>query len=469
MQGLLRIWKTFLDYFGEEGFLQKLEQKDKKAVVQFIDHSFVFSAAWSLCISIEGPYRRPFDKYFKEVCNGEIENLKKFNNRKILPPILDRGTIYDYVYKPETQEWAGWMKLVSEDDLGNFPASKQPQEIIVTTTDTIRYSYIQEWFINNSIPFLFCGPTGTGKSVYIQNVLLNTLSKDKFITIEIGFSAQTRAIQVQNIVDEKLQKIRRDTFGPAFGMKQIIFIDDLNMPKVEEYGAQPPIEILRQFLDQGGWYDLTGTHPFKNIIDTMLCCAMGPPGGGKSFITPRFQRHMNVVSFANADETIMNTIFRTILKWFFKTRDFNSEVQGMEKKIVEATMKVYYKIQEDLKPTPLKSHYTFNLRDFSKVICGICLIGKQEMQTSEVAIRLWAHEASRVFGDRLINDTDKLWMLNIIKECVRAPFGASFDTIFAHLDTNKDGKVETLDEFRGLAFGDVLTPFGTLDRPYEEI
>lgn len=361
------------------------------------------------------------------------------------------------------------MKLVSEDDLGNFPASKQPQEIIVTTTDTIRYSYIQEWFINNSIPFLFCGPTGTGKSVYIQNVLLNTLSKDKFITIEIGFSAQTRAIQVQNIVDEKLQKIRRDTFGPAFGMKQIIFIDDLNMPKVEEYGAQPPIEILRQFLDQGGWYDLTGTHPFKNIIDTMLCCAMGPPGGGKSFITPRFQRHMNVVSFANADETIMNTIFRTILKWFFKTRDFNSEVQGMEKKIVEATMKVYYKIQEDLKPTPLKSHYTFNLRDFSKVICGICLIGKQEMQTSEVAIRLWAHEASRVFGDRLINDTDKLWMLNIIKECVRAPFGASFDTIFAHLDTNKDGKVETLDEFRGLAFGDVLTPFGTLDRPYEEI
>lgn len=130
--------------------------------------------------------------------------MKKFNNRKILPPILDRGTIYDYVYNPKTQEWAGWMKLVSEEDLGNFPASKQPQEIIVTTTDTIRYSYIQEWFINNSIPFLFCGPTGTGKSVYIQNVLLNQLSKEKFITIEIGFSAQTRAIQVQNIVDDKL-------------------------------------------------------------------------------------------------------------------------------------------------------------------------------------------------------------------------------------------------------------------------
>jgi len=27
------------------------------------------------------------------------------------------------------------------------------------------------------------------------------------------------------------------------------------MPKKEEFGAQPPIEILRQFMAQGGWYD----------------------------------------------------------------------------------------------------------------------------------------------------------------------------------------------------------------------
>lgn len=59
----------------------------------------------------------------------------------------------------------------------------------MTTIDTIRYSYIQEHCIYNEIPTLFVGPTGTGKSVYINNVLLNTLPKEKFNIIQIGFSA----------------------------------------------------------------------------------------------------------------------------------------------------------------------------------------------------------------------------------------------------------------------------------------
>lgn len=60
-------------------------------------------------------------------------------------------------------------------------------------------------------------------------------------------------------------------------------------------------------------------------------------------------------------------------------------------------------------------------------------------------------------------------MLEAIKEAVRSKFGASFDAVFHHLDTDKNGKVETLDEIRGLIFGDVLSPFGLAERPYEEI
>jgi len=75
------------------------------------------------------------------------------------------------------------------------------------------------------------------------------------------------------------------------------------MPKTEFYGAQPPIEILRQFLDQGGWYDRQDNkHPFRNLVDTMLISAMGPPGGGRQFITPRMQRWFNLIGFTNFDD-----------------------------------------------------------------------------------------------------------------------------------------------------------------------
>jgi dynein heavy chain len=63
------------------------------------------------------------------------------------------------------------MDQTNKDEIDNFPKGSVPNELIVTTSDTIRYGYMQEMFIMNDIPSLFVGPTGTGKTAYIQNVL----------------------------------------------------------------------------------------------------------------------------------------------------------------------------------------------------------------------------------------------------------------------------------------------------------
>mmetsp|Transcript_42407 Transcript_42407/g.49462 ORF Transcript_42407/g.49462 Transcript_42407/m.49462 type:complete len:677 (+) Transcript_42407:4205-6235(+) len=292
VRSCLRIFRALLKVFDEDK--TRLEQP-KKDIITIVDGCFMFGLIWSVCATVNTEFRKACNDCLKKLLQGDLDAGTKPLKKVVFP---DRGTIYDHLFDPAKNKWMNWNEIINKDE--KIPNNMAPQDIIVTTADKVKYSYLLELFVNNEIPALYVGPTGTGKSIYIKNVLQSTLPKERFTTIEVGFSAQTSAYQVQEIIDLKLDKRKKDHFGPRFGMKCIIHVDDLNMPKKEFYGAQPPVELLRQFLDQGGWYDLKDNkHPFRNIIDTMLVCSMGPPGGGKTFITARMQRHFNIVAFAD--------------------------------------------------------------------------------------------------------------------------------------------------------------------------
>jgi dynein heavy chain len=209
---------------------------------------------------------------------------------------------------------------------------------------------------------------GVGKTSVANFVMQNLTKTNDWVTAMINFSAQTSSNRTQEILESKLEKKKRNHYGAPGNKRLAIFIDDVNMPKPEVFGAQPPIELLRQLIDSGGFYDREKLS-WKNISDVILCTICAPPGGGRNPLTSRFTRHFSMIFIPTTSENAMRTIFTSILDGFLV--EFPQKIANLSIAIVQASIAVYSHISEHLLPTPAKSHYVFNLRDLSKTIQGI--------------------------------------------------------------------------------------------------
>ena len=98
-------------------------------------------------------------------------------------------------------------------------------------------------------------------------------------------------------------------------------------------------------------------------------------------------------------------------------------------------MGVYKAAVENFLPTPSKSHYVFNLRDFSRVVRGVLLVPKTHMTEGDKLMRLWVHEVYRVFYDRLVDDEDRLQFFEIVKQTLNQYFKVNISKMLSHLST----------------------------------
>ncbi|KAL5972264.1 Dynein heavy chain 7 axonemal [Taenia solium] len=457
-----------------------------------IECIFLFSYVWSIGATKDERGRKRFDKLTRELMNGGMtEDTQRYLAfvEQVPPPMEDykfpfpiKGSVYDYrldfttapitVDEPEKNEestveypvkWTQWREVVRATP--PIPKDATFNEIIVTTVDTVRTVKLLDLLVKHRKACLFVGPTGTGKSCYIVNFLFNILDKNVYKPNVINFSAQTSANQTQNMIMGKLDRRRKGVFGPPVGKRMICFVDDLNMPVREVYGAQPPIELLRQWLDHGNWYDLRDNSVLK-LIDLQFVGAMDPPGGGRNPVTPRFLRHLNTIAINDFSEDTMKTIFNKILNWHFMVhnfpKDFSSELAEM---LVNATLEVYQQATLNLLPTPEKSHYLFNLRDFSRVIYGVMLSRPESIAAPIALKRLWLHEVHRVYYDRLIDDSDRSWFFETAKNILKDKLDVDLNALCGNL-ADKSGEV-TQDSLRSLMFCDFVEPKG--DRLYVEV
>ncbi|CAK9099898.1 Dynein axonemal heavy chain 6 (Axonemal beta dynein heavy chain 6) (Ciliary dynein heavy chain 6) [Durusdinium trenchii] len=389
---------------------RKISTLEAAEFEKFLQPCFCFAFTWTIGGSCDAKTRGMFAR--------EIENW--FPNVSM----PRGGGPYDgFINFYEGPKWKSWTdivpKFVFQDGVSYF-------QLLVPNPDTVRFSYIMDRMMTTQNSVFLTGNSGVGKSVNVVALLEKMKEIASVVPVYMTFSAQTKAYETQINIESKLERWRKTLLGAPVNKTNVILIDDVNMPLVEEYGAQPPIE---QFQDQRGFFDRK-KHEWKDIENTTLLLCAAPPGGGRNQMTARFTRHSQVVCMPPTSEEAMSTIFGSIISGFLGR--FKSEVQGLANASVQATIDIYNKwgipVQnprrcgDELLPTPTRPHYTFNLRDVSKVFQGLLMVKAMHVPNAEAFTRLWYHELSRVFCDRLINKSDKEWFYKAAAEQLKSRF-----------------------------------------------
>ncbi|KAJ3191413.1 hypothetical protein HK101_007802 [Irineochytrium annulatum] len=364
---------------------------------------FVFAAVWAFggCVFQDQivDYRTEFSKWW----NSEFKTIK----------FPAQGTVFDYFVEAESKRFAPWTDIIPQYEYDpDMPLSS----VLVHTAETTRLRYLLDVLADNGKPVLLIGNAGCGKTVLMQDKLYS-YGEDRLI-VNVPFNFYTTAWSLQSVLEKPLEKKAGRNYGPPGTKKLIYFLDDLNMPEVDKYGTASPHTLLRQHLDYKHWYDRAKL-TLKEIHNCQYVACMNPTAGSFT-ISGRLGRHFAsfAVNFPGVES--LQSIYLQILQAHLKI--FTPSIQKISEKLVTATLGLHKKVSAVFLPSAVKFHYIFNLRDLSNIFQGILFSNKETLKEPIDLVRLWLHETTRTYADKMIETSDSQQLQKFQQEIAKKTF-----------------------------------------------
>ena len=379
-----------------EGLIPQKEDNSSLSALH-LQRLYIFALMWSIGAILELDDR------------GKMEAWLRKNTDLDLPACEPGSgdTIFEFLVNKEG-EWEHW-KLHVEEYV--YPKDSIPlySSILVPNVDNVRTDFLIDMLAKQSKAVLLIGEPGTAKTVIVQGYM-SRYNIEEHISKSLSFSSATTPGLFQRAVESYIDKRVGTTYGPPAGKKLTCFIDDINMPLINEWGDQITNEIVRQVMEMKGFYSLEKPGDFTHIQDVQYIAAMIHPGGGRNDIPSRLKRQLTVFNCTLPSNASIDKIFGLISTGYFcKERGFTSYVIDLIPKLVLSTRHLWQMTKLKMLPTPAKFHYIFNLRDLSRIWEGMLHVDKDTVKDVPMTLGLWKHESTRVIADRFTCAEDKEW------------------------------------------------------------
>jgi dynein heavy chain len=239
----------------------------------------------------------------------------------------------------------------------------------------------------------------------------------------INFSSFTSPANFQYAIEGEIAKHQTRVYRPIGNKEMLCFLDDFSMPKINNWGDQETLEIVRFVIEQRGLYTLNHEEAgsFNKFEKLRYAAAMRHPIGGRNSVPDRVMRHFFCLNMTPPSMRSVQNIYGRILEAIITPKKYpgaqGQEIMNMKGILIEATINLWETCSKRLLPTPTKFHYEFNIRDLARVFSGIARVAyayeykiiatcsrlKEKIPPQLFMIGLWRHECERTFVDKLIS------------------------------------------------------------------
>ena len=322
-----------------------------------------------------------------------------------LPPLPPGSSLLDYDVQIVNSEWVAWQTRVPIIEIEAH--SVTAADIVVPTMDTVRHEEVLYSWLSEHKPLMLCGPPGSGKTMTLFSALRKLPDME---VVGLNFSSATTPELILKTFEQYCE-YRKTPNGVILAPVQIgrwlvVFCDEINLPAPDKYGTQKVISFIRQLVECGGYWRASDMAWVKLERVQFVGACNPPTDPGRVPLTHRFLRHAPLVMVDYPGEVSLKQIYGTYNRAVLKVVP---TLRAYAEPLTDAMVAFYLASQKRF-TTDIQAHYVYSPRELTRWVRGIYeAIRPLETLPVEGLVRVWAHEALRLFQDRLVTEDERHW------------------------------------------------------------